>query len=405
MVAAAGTMLLASCVKDDESLPQGVYINKKTVSLGKGETVTLTAKGVDLKEGANISWRSVNPSIASVDNGVVTAIAGGQAKIVAGWHQFRDTCIVNVVVPLEALVITPEERELKLGKSFQFKVAPVPADCTEPLDYVWTSSDESVATVDQNGLAEGLKEGDCDITVAIGDVKATAALKVRETISAIIQTAANIRGCYFEFAANWCGSSSFTNFTFECLFRGDAWKNSNSNVTSLFGVEGTWLLRLGDLGLEDNQLQLARSSSITTQQTFDAGTWYHLAVVQDQSANQIRFYVNGELAETGAYAAINIRGSSYGQKCRIGASYLDGSVNNRFFDGAVSEMRVWNVARTAEQINEYMYEYDVATLGNTGLVAYWKFNEGEGNTITDHSGNNRNATATGTVAWEDVALP
>ncbi len=52
-----------------------------------------------------------------------------------------------------------------------------------------------------------------------------------------------------------------------------------------------------------------------------------------------------------------------------------------------------------------MYEYDVETMGTEGLLAYWKFNEGEGSTVFDHSGNNRDITANGTVTWEDVALP
>ena len=380
-----------------------VTLSQKEVSLLKSETVTLTCAAEGLAPGAEIFWRSMNSDIVKVDKGVITPVSGGKTRVIAGWHQFRDTCYVNVVAPLTGIALSVEERELKLGKTFKLKAEPLPFDSTDPWDLKWSSSNPSVATVDANGVVTGVSEGDADIIATVGSVTASCKVMVRETIHALVQTAANIRGCYFELARNWVTNQNV--LTFECLMRGDSFKNPTSNANSLFGVEGSWLLRIGDVApLANNQLEVA-GGSWQTKALFEAGEWYHLAIVWNYTARTAQLYLNGELIDEGtASKQAQIAGTS-SQRCRIGASWLDGTVNNRFFDGAVAEMRVWNVARTAEEIAECMYEYDVDMMGNAGLLAYWKFNEGEGSLVQDYSGNGRNITAIGTLAWEDVALP
>ena len=380
-----------------------VTLSQHDVSLHKGETAQLTCQAEGLGEGAQVFWRSQNSRILTVQDGVITPVSGGKTKVIAGWHQYRDTCEVSVVVPLEKVVLNLEEKELKIGKSFKLKASADPEDSTDPWALTWASSDPAVATVDQNGVVTGLKEGDANITASVGSVTATCKVMVREKISAIVEMAANIRGCYFQLARNWVANQNV--ITFECLLRGDSFKNPNSAVNSLFGVEGSWLLRIGDVApLADNQLEVA-GGSWQTPIMFERGEWYHVAIVWDYTNRKAQAYLNGELVGEGTAGKQAQIAGTRNQQCRIGASYLDGSTNNRFFDGCVAEMRIWTVARTAEQIAEFMYEYDVETLGTEGLLAYWKFNEGSGDTVQDYSGNNHPLTATGTVAWEDVALP
>ncbi len=407
---AAATLLFVACDKNKQAAEvaeddASVTLSQQEVSLGKEETATLTLSTKGLASDAPIFWRSMNPVVATVKDGVITGVSGGKTQIIAGWHQYRDTCEVSVVVPLTKIELNMTERELKLGKTIKLKAAPSPADATDPWELTWSSDNAAVATVNEDGVVTGVSEGDANITAKVGSVTATCRVMVREKISALVQTAANIKGIYFELAANWVSNQNV--LTYECLMRGDSFKNPSSNANSLFGVEGSWLLRIGDVApLANNQLEIA-GGGWQTKAVFEPGEWYHLALVWDYPNQKAYLYLNGELIEEGtANKQAQIAGSNWGQKCRIGASYLDGSVNNRFFDGAVAEMRVWNVARTAEQIAECMYEYDVDTNGNTGLLAYWKFNEGEGNSVTDYSGNNRTITAIGgNITWEDVALP
>lgn len=402
-------LALAACSGKKDIEPQGaavvVTLDKSELSLTKDQTAQLSCAAEGLAPGAEIFWRSMNSAIVTVKDGLVTPVSGGKTQIIAGWHQFRDTCEVSVVVPLEAITLNVEERELKLGKTFQLKAAGSPEDFTDVWEVEWNSSNTAVATVDENGLVSGLTEGDAVITAKVGSVTAQATIKVREKITALVQTAANIKGIYFELARNWVSNQNV--LTFECLLRGDGFKGGNgSAVNSLFGVEGSWLLRIGDVApLADNQLEVA-GAGWQTPITFNAGEWYHLAIVWDYPNRKGYAYLNGKLVEEHAISKQAQIAGTNSQRCRIGASYLDGTTNNRYFNGAVAEMRVWNVARTADEIAENMYQYDTEENGTTGLLAYWKFNDGEGNTVKDYSGNNRDVTSKGgDITWEDVALP
>lgn len=405
----AAGLALAACSGKKDIEPQGaavvVTLDKSELSLTKDQTAQLSCAAEGLAPGAEIFWRSMNSAIVTVKDGLVTPVSGGKTQIIAGWHQFRDTCEVSVVVPLEGITLNVEERELKLGKTFQLKAAGSPEDFTDVWEVEWNSSNTAVATVDENGLVSGLTEGDAVITAKVGSVTAQATIKVREKITALVQTAANIKGIYFELARNWVSNQNV--LTFECLLRGDGFKGGNgSAVNSLFGVEGSWLLRIGDVApLADNQLEVA-SAGWQTPITFNVGEWYHLAIVWDYPNRKGYAYLNGELVEEHTISKQAQIAGTGNQRCRIGASYLDGTTNNRYFNGAVAEMRVWNVARTADEIAENMYQYDTEENGTTGLLAYWKFNDGEGNTVKDYSGNNRDVTSKGgDIVWEDVALP
>jgi hypothetical protein len=50
---------------------------------------------------------------------------------------------------------------------------------------------------------------------------------------------------------------------------------------------------------------------------------------------------------------------------------------------------VWKSARSASEIKDNMRKADVS---GSDLIASWYFNEGSGNTISDHSGNGRTLT-------------
>ena len=88
-------------------------------------------------------------------------------------------------------------------------------------------------------------------------------------------------------------------------------------------------------------------------------------------------------------------------ECYIGRSYND----ERWLEGQISEMRIWTVQRTPEQLKANVYSLDPEDPANTGLLAYWKFDEGSGNVVKDHSGNGNDVTAAKTLQWVNVSLP
>ena len=118
--------------------------------------------------------------------------------------------------------------------------------------------------------------------------------------------------------------------------------------------------------------------------------WVHIAIVWDGLA--LRTYVNGvaritTLAPTDKPLA-TLAGLFY-----VGCLPLNFSCFNGLFD----ELRVWNVARTPEEI---MANYTKAVVGNeTGLVGYWKFDDAPGSTTAADS-----VTAPGHVAHTGVLM-
>lgn len=122
------------------------------------------------------------------------------------------------------------------------------------------------------------------------------------------------------------------------------------------------------------------------------GNWHHVVAVYDPTlTNKVALYVDGVLDVTGNFSGTPNTSSSI--KLKIGQR-VDG-VNH--FDGDIDEVRVWNFAKSQNQILDDMDLEYCST--QSGLVAYYKFNEGEiaanNSSITilpDYSGNNYNGT-------------
>ncbi len=98
-----------------------------------------------------------------------------------------------------------------------------------------------------------------------------------------------------------------------------------------------------------------------------AGQWYHIAVVYDHT--NVTIYKNGLLFST--LAKTNDIGTTT-TKLLIGAR--GDAAPTAFFNGKIDELRVWNTARTACEINSNMAN---TLVGNeTGLVALYNFDNG-----------------------------
>jgi len=112
----------------------------------------------------------------------------------------------------------------------------------------------------------------------------------------------------------------------------------------------------------------------------------------------VYLYIDGALKAQSSSITGSVKINEY--PLRI-ASSLDVSYNT-FFDGIVDEVSIMSIALSAEQILANM---NIPLSGEeTDLVGYWNFNEGEGNTLTDLSGNGNNGTING-ATWSGDAAP
>ena len=137
----------------------------------------------------------------------------------------------------------------------------------------------------------------------------------------------------------------------------------------------------------------AQNISFTTGDfSVSANTWQHIAVVRSADTDDVRIYKNGTLVETESSVLSDkdpTGADSAEQKLYLGRNFA----NSKFYDGEMAHVRIWNVARNATQIaRNYLRSVDNTA---TGLVGYWKLNEGTGTTVLDSSSNSNSGTING----------
>ena len=138
-----------------------------------------------------VTWSSVDERIATVDeNGVVSGLKRGNARIVAAATDgsgIRANISVNVTQNAESITLDKPEATVDAGKSIQLRATVLPQD-TNDKGVVWTSSDETVAKVNNQGRITGVALGDCEIictSKVSGDVQARATVHVQQPVTKI----------------------------------------------------------------------------------------------------------------------------------------------------------------------------------------------------------------------------
>ena len=106
--------------------------------------------------------------------------------------------------------------------------------------------------------------------------------------------------------------------------------------------------------------------------------WQHIAIAYDKQNTHLTVYINGELeSESGNQSAYSLRG---GQSLWFGREPGRGG-NVEAPDFAIRDIRIWDGIRSENEIRANM---TVRLSGNeSGLIAYWPFGEGQGNTVNE----------------------
>ena len=161
-------------------------------SVAIGGTIQLTP--VYAPENATrqqVTWVSANEQIATVDeNGVVTGLKRGTARITAtaaDGSNIRANISVQVTQSAEEITLDKPELTIDVGRNAVVKATVMPKD-TNNKKVVWSSSDESIATVDKQGRIKAVALGDCEITCSseeIGTVQAKAVVHVQQPVKKV----------------------------------------------------------------------------------------------------------------------------------------------------------------------------------------------------------------------------
>lgn len=160
-----------------------VTLNKTELSLTEGDSETLvaTVKPDDATD-KTVTWSTSDASIATVDsNGKVTAVKEGSVTITAKAEGKEATCKVTIaaatIVPVSSITLDKTSIEIKEGKSAVLTVTVGPENATNKT-VTWKSSDESIATVDANGMVSAIKTGVATVSAQAGSLTATCTVVV-----------------------------------------------------------------------------------------------------------------------------------------------------------------------------------------------------------------------------------
>lgn len=166
-----------------------VVLSNSTANVAVNDTLNLTAT-VNPSNASNpaVTWTSSDATIASVNNGVVTAHKVGTVTITATADGKSATCAVTVVpetIPAEKVELDKATAELVAGKELNLTGIVTPATSTDNI--VWTSSDETIAKV-VDGKVTALKAGTVTITATAGSKSASCTITIAAAPSNVPST-------------------------------------------------------------------------------------------------------------------------------------------------------------------------------------------------------------------------
>jgi len=128
---------------------------------------------------------------------------------------------------------------------------------------------------------------------------------------------------------------------------------------------------------------------VTSTGLLSANQWYHVAAVNDEGER--RLYING-VEQSLSGSPLNVTANN--NSIRIGSDY-----GSRYFDGRIDEVRIWDMVREQDDI---VSDMDTTLSGEeNGLVTYFTFNEGSGDTLYDQTGNGHHGLLMGGPSWAD----
>lgn len=175
VITAAAAGRTVECLVKVQSPVTSLTLDKEEIFIYKGEEaeVAATVGPDDINVEFKYSWISsdesvfkATPDATDPSKAVIKGLKGGFATLYVQAGDVTTSIPVTIDVDLEGLVIKglPSGKVFK-GDTFQLEVAKDPFDAIDELSPVWSSSDETVFTVDQTGLVTVMGPGTATITV------------------------------------------------------------------------------------------------------------------------------------------------------------------------------------------------------------------------------------------------
>lgn len=200
-----GTIKKAFCnvkVKENENIEvTNLELDKNSITIDlSSEEKTAQINANVYPEGANnkLTWTSSNPKVAIIDaSGKVTAVSNGEAIITIKTENGKEaTCKIAVETSPLVVRVQPGEINIDLNDNSQEQLTAIigPETANVNTEITWTSSDESIAKVDENGHVVGIKNGEATISATAGNgVLGTCKVIVHTSPSNIIISESDVK--------------------------------------------------------------------------------------------------------------------------------------------------------------------------------------------------------------------
>ena len=179
------TLILAAvftaCTPEISILPMGISLETSRLTMAPGESLKLSAEVIPGEATIKtLIWSSDNTGVATVDDGVVTAIAEGNALITVSTKSGKNnaTCLIKVAYPVDYVTLNNTVAILTIGKSQRLTATVVPNSAPD-ISVKWESSNPEVAGVKDGMItANALGTAIITVTTEVGNRKATCTVRV-----------------------------------------------------------------------------------------------------------------------------------------------------------------------------------------------------------------------------------
>ena len=155
--------------ENNEPLTEPLAISNPTLALFVDEHAALSVTGGP-EDTVNV-WTSSDPSVASVEDGIVTALATGSATITATRGTEQVDCVVTVKEKDPDVEVYLNRTDFTLSTqspSFQMEVKVRETRKKYEGGVIWSIEDPSVATVSETGFVERVSKGTTKVTATMG---------------------------------------------------------------------------------------------------------------------------------------------------------------------------------------------------------------------------------------------
>ena len=168
------------------------------------------------------------------------------------------------------------------------------------------------------------------------------------------------------------------------------------NATTQVAGAGDWQLDVsGGVLRWVDMTSVGKSGQLKSTSKLPTDKYVHVAVTRENG--YVKFYINGQLDATVAYATYEDSTPSYTVPILGYSIFASGAGKECYWDGALKDIRIWNVTRTADEIAAGM---NATLTGNeAGLMHYWKLDETEGKVFADSASGH---DGTPTVYWSTM---